>query len=65
MQHTCDRVLRHRLLLEEYGCKLKYIEGKKNVVADTLSRLDLVGTTPELCKINLINNDYKDHVCDG
>ena len=28
------------MLLEEYGCTLKYIEGDNNVVADTLSRLD-------------------------
>ena len=28
-KHTCDRVLRQRLLLEEYGCEIKYIEGKK------------------------------------
>ena len=39
-KHTCDRVLRQRLLLEEYGCDIRYIEGAKNVAADALSRLE-------------------------
>ena len=34
-----DRVMRWRLILEEYGPNLKYIQGEKNVVADALSRL--------------------------
>ncbi|MFM8622685.1 MAG: RNase H-like domain-containing protein, partial [Holophagaceae bacterium] len=33
-----DRVLRWRLLLEEYGVEIKYIKGVTNVVADVLSR---------------------------
>jgi hypothetical protein len=37
--HASDRVLRQRLLLEEYGVDLQYIKGEKNVVADALSRL--------------------------
>ena len=61
-KHTCDRVLRQRLLLEEYGCELKYIEGKKNVVSDTLSRLDFAETTTEVCEHNLIKYVYEDHV---
>lgn len=35
---TTDRVRRWRLIVEEYGPKLEYIKGCKNVVADTLSR---------------------------
>ena len=38
-EHTSDRVLRQRLLLEEYGVTLKYVKGESNVVADALSRL--------------------------
>ena len=36
-----DRVIRWRLIIEEYGPDLRYIEGPKNVVADALSRLGL------------------------
>ena len=35
-----DRVMRWRLLIEEYGPELVYIKGEHNVVADALSRLD-------------------------
>ena len=35
------RVLRWRLVLEEYGPELVYVKGEHNVVADALSRLDM------------------------
>ena len=41
--------MRQRLLIEEYGAEIKYIQGEKNVVADTLSRLPY--TTEELSKV--------------
>ena len=34
-----DRVLRWRLILEEYGPDIEYIKGGKNIVSDTLSRI--------------------------
>ena len=36
-----ERVMRWRLLLEEFGPKLTYVKGTSNVVADALSRLRL------------------------
>ena len=40
---SSQRVMRWRLLLEEYGPKIVYIKGHKNVVADALSRLPKQG----------------------
>lgn len=37
-----ERVMRWRLILEEYGPEFSYVKGEHNVVADALSRLDLV-----------------------
>ena len=36
-----DRVMRWRLILEEYGPELRYIKGENNIVADALSRLNI------------------------
>jgi len=38
---TIERVLRWCLLIEEFNPQFRYIPGHKNIVADTLSRLDL------------------------
>ena len=40
-QFNTNRVMRWRLLLEEFGPKLIHIEGSKNIIADALSRLPL------------------------
>ena len=61
-KHTCDRVLRQRLLLEEYGCTLKYIKGDKNVVADTLSRLDFDEGPKGIRESHLMKYVYNDKV---
>ena len=37
-EHASDYVLRQRLLLEEYGVDLKFIQVKKNEAADILSK---------------------------
>jgi len=39
-EHYSQRVMRQRLLLEEYGAEIRHIQGENNVVADTLSRLE-------------------------
>ena len=39
--YSSDRVLRQRLLIEEYGADLVYVKGAHNVVADALSRLPI------------------------
>ena len=36
-----ERVMRWRMIAEKFGAKLKYIQGEKNIVADSLSRLAL------------------------
>ena len=41
-----ERVMRWRLILEEYGPELRYIKGEANVVADALSRLDMLADHP-------------------
>ena len=38
---TSDRVLRQRLLIEEYSAEVKYIKGERNVAADAVSRLPI------------------------
>ena len=40
-QFNTKRVMRWRLILEEYGPELIYIKGERNIVADALSRLDM------------------------
>jgi hypothetical protein len=41
-----ERVMRWRLLLEEFGPDLCYIPGEHNIVADALSRLDITENKP-------------------
>ena len=53
--YNSDRVLRQRLLPEEYGAKIFYIKGEKNIVADSLSRLPC----NEECNL-FMQNDHKD-----
>ena len=40
-QFNTERVMRWRLLIEEFGLQLTYIKGERNIVADFLSRMDL------------------------
>ena len=45
-QFNTERVMRWRLLLEEYSPQLEYLPGSKNIVADALSRLTIQSTPP-------------------
>ena len=54
-----ERVMRWRLILEEYGPELIYIQGSKNTAADALSRLDIVDTpNPVKNNIKAVNEHY-------
>ena len=39
--HDYERVLRPRLIIEEFGAEVKYIKGENNVVTDSVSRLPI------------------------
>ena len=45
-QFNTERVMRWRLVLEEYNPELIYIKGGDNIVADALSRLELLPDEP-------------------
>jgi hypothetical protein len=40
-QFNTEHVMRWQLILEAYGPELIYLPGKKNIVADALSRLNI------------------------
>ena len=52
-----ERVMRWRLILEEYNPDLRYIRGEHNIVADALSRLEMLEPheqqTEQLCAIEI------------
>ena len=51
-----DRVMRWRLILEEYGPELIYTKGSTNIVADALSRLETEPTTESIAEAkNFVN----------
>jgi hypothetical protein len=52
-----ERVMRWRLLIEEYGPELHYVKGEHNIVADALSRLNRTNTTPvDTPELNVFTN---------
>ena len=57
---NAEHVMRWRLILEEFGPKLKYIKGENNVVADALSRLEMSDNQDILNISELYGYDDKD-----
>jgi transposase InsO family protein len=64
---TTERVLRWRLLMEEYNMKITYIQGTKNIVADVLSRYPTnnnpevesqIPTKTEMSELFATGNDF-------
>ena len=44
---TSDRVMRWRLLIEEFGPEFRHIKGKHNLIADAISRLEIEDSSQE------------------
>ena len=55
-----ERVMRWRLILEEFGPELKYIKGENNVVANALSRLEKIPNQEILNISKLYGYDNED-----
>ena len=47
--------MRWRLICEEYGPKLVYLKGEKNIVADVLSQLHLEPTPKSQCNASVLD----------
>ena len=58
-----ERVMRWRLLIEEFGPKLTYIKGPNNVVADALSRMSLTEEdfSADAFAADLFTNDFPEN----
>ena len=57
-QFNTDRVMRWRLIIEEFSPELVYIQGERNIVADALSRLDIVDKEYEFSDTQKLETFY-------
>lgn len=48
---TTSRVMRWRLVIEEFALKIQYIKGQENVVVDMLSRLETSENQVEILEV--------------
>ena len=54
-----ERVMRWRLILEEFGPELIYIPGNKNIVVDALSQLEIAeGTKPVKAEVHALAEHF-------
>ena len=60
--YSGDRVLRQRLVIEEYSTEMLYIKGENTVVADALSRLPISKSGTEDEEIILNRRVFEDTV---
>lgn len=61
--HTSARVNRQRMMLDDFAVRIKYIQGEKNVIADTISRLDILNnnkTAAQLVDENFATRTLRD-----
>jgi len=56
-QFNTERVMRWRLLIEEFGPELIYIKGERNIAADALSRLPFLAPSIEIQLFEYFNFD--------
>ena len=56
---SSQRVMRWRLLLEEYGPDIRYIKGSDNIIADALSRIPNTKETSKKKKRGTKSNGQK------
>ena len=52
-QFNTECVMRWRLLIEEFNPEFFYIKGEHNIIADALSRLNILDTYPKEESFNL------------
>ena len=58
-----ERVMRWHLIVEEYGPKLKYLQGHKNIVEDALSRLHLTPKLATESDISVLDEIFSRPMC--
>ena len=60
-----ERVMRWRLIVEEYGPELGYLQGHKNIVADALSRLHLTPKLDTENDISVLDEPFSRPMCEA
>ena len=56
------RIQRWAIIIDEYGCDIKYVTGRQNTVADSLSRLEPQRDEDEPINVAIIDSDHAPRV---